>query len=368
MTTQTPSTSVWTINGRFVTQQTTGVQRYAREIVRGIDDILTCSRDLAGRLGFEIVMPPHEQRQSVLQRIGTRTTRVGSSHLWEQAVLPWYVRSGLLSLCNLGPALAKRHVVCIHDANTFILPDVYSRGFRALYRTMLPVIGRRAKRVATVSQFSADMLVQFGICRREKIFVAPNGHEHALSWDSTRSTLSNFRHPARPYVLLLGSLAVHKNIRAVVEGADALDSSNIDIVIVGAASKIFLDTTNVVRSNIRYTGYVTDDDLALLYQHALCLAFPSTTEGFGLPVLEAMAIGCPVISSPAASLREVGADAVLYVDPHARNDWKNAIVALSKDSNLRADLVARGRQRALQFSWKRSAERYIEELLRLSSR
>src|SRR6476660_9371427 len=127
MTTQTPSTSVWTINGRFVTQQTTGVQRYAREIVRGIDDILTCSRDLAGRLGFEIVMPPHEQRQSVLQRIATRTTRVGSSHLWEQAVLPWYERSGLLSLCNLGPALAKRHVVCIHDANTFILPDVYSR-------------------------------------------------------------------------------------------------------------------------------------------------------------------------------------------------------------------------------------------------
>jgi glycosyltransferase involved in cell wall biosynthesis len=273
-----------------------------------------------------------------------------------------------LSLGNFGPAFAKRPVVCIHDANTFIQPESYTRTFRASYQAMLPLIGKRASRVATVSQFSADMLVKFRICSRDKIFVAPNGHEHALRWDPARSALSNFRYPARPYVLLLGSKAMHKNIRAVVEGADALDAAGIDIVIVGSTSKIFLDTPNVVRSNIRYTGYVTDDDLAALYQTALCLTFPSTTEGFGLPTLEAMALGCPVISSTAASLREVGADAVVYVDPHACNDWKDAIIALSKDANLRADLAARGRQRSLQFSWKYSAERYIDELLRLTSK
>jgi glycosyltransferase involved in cell wall biosynthesis len=141
------------------------------------------------------------------------------------------------------------------------------------------------------------MLVKYGVCRREKIFIAPNGHEHALLWDATRAEIPLIKTLKRPYVLLLGSRAKHKNIDVILEQAQGLDEAGIDIVVVGAASSIFASNASTFqRSNIHYAGYVGDDDLAALYGGALCLVFPSKTEGFGIPLLEAMARGCP--SSP----------------------------------------------------------------------
>src|SRR5216684_3881475 len=131
--------------------------------------------------------------------------KVRLGHAWDQFVLPWYATSGVLSLGNFGPVLAGNHIVCIHDANAFIEPESFSRAFGLAYRTLLPLIGKRASRVATVSQFSADMLVKFGVCRREKIFIAPNGHEHALRWDASRAAIPRLKVLKRPYVLLLGS-------------------------------------------------------------------------------------------------------------------------------------------------------------------
>jgi glycosyltransferase involved in cell wall biosynthesis len=95
------------------------------------------------------------------------------------------------------------------------------------------------------------------------------------------------------------------------------------------------------------------------------LAFPSKTEGFGIPPLEAMARGCPVISSNAASLVEVGGDAVAYVDPDHGDGWRDAIIGLAGNQDLRAAMAMRGRTRAAQFSWKRSARLYLDEILRL---
>jgi glycosyltransferase involved in cell wall biosynthesis len=119
------------------------------------------------------------------------------------------------------------------------------------------------------------------------------------------------------------------------------------------------------RPNIHQAGFVGDDELAALYENAMCLVFPSKTEGFGIPPLEAMAKGCPVVSSNAASLVEVGADAVVYVDPDDGAGWRDAIIGLSKNENRRAALAAKGRQRAALFSWKRSAELYLDEISRL---
>jgi glycosyltransferase involved in cell wall biosynthesis len=131
-------------------------------------------------------------------------------------------------------------------------------------------------------------------------------------------------------------------------------------------SGIFAARGSIVeQSNIHHAGYVGDDELAALYENALCLAFPSKTEGFGIPPLEAMTKGCPVISSNAASLVEVGGDAVVYVDPDDGPRWREAIIGLSAYEDIRATLAAKGRQRAALFSWKRSAETYLDEILRL---
>jgi glycosyltransferase involved in cell wall biosynthesis len=354
----------WAINGRFLAQRSTGVQRYAQEIVAALDDILSEHPEYERRLEMRLVMPPGAEVKSGLSQIEVCRTSFGSGHGWDQFVLPLYARFGVLSLGNFGPVLARNHIVCIHDANTFIEPESYSLAFGLAYRTLLPFIGKRARRVATVSRFSADMLVKYGVCRRDKIFIVPNGHEHALRWDASRTKNPLFNTLMRPYVLLLGGRAGHKNVDIILEQAQALDAAGIDIVVVGGASSIFsANEPAVQRSNIHYAGYVGDDDLAAFYEGAICLAFPSRTEGFGIPLLEAMARGCPVISSNAASLIEVGGDAVAYVDPNHGDGWRDAIVSLSGNEGLRAAMSLQGRKRATLFSWKRSAQLYLDEIL-----
>jgi|SRR5664280_108202 len=358
----------WAINGRFLTQRMTGVQRYAHEIVTALNQILSDEDDIARLPELRLVLPPGVAVKPVLSKIGICQTNFGSGHVWDQFVLPLYARSGVVSLGNFGPMVARDHIVCIHDANTFVQPESYSCAFGLAYRTLLPLIGRRASSVATVSRFSAEMLVKYGICRSEKIFIASNGHEHALRWDARRSELPLLKTLERPYVLLLGSSAKHKNVHVILDQAQGLDEAGIDVVVVGATSSVFsANAPAFQRSNIHHVGYVCDDDLAALYRGALCLVFPSKMEGFGIPPLEAMAMGCPVISSNAASLVEVGGDAVAYVDPDHGDRWRDAIIGLSGNHDLRATMAAQGRKRAALFSWKRSSQLYLDEIRRLSA-
>jgi glycosyltransferase involved in cell wall biosynthesis len=359
-------TGSWAINGRFLTQRITGVQRYAREIVAALDEILVQDGDRRGFATMRVMVPPGVVDRPALSKITVSQTGFGSGHAWDQFVLPFHASAGILSLGNFGPIVGRRHIVCIHDANTFIQPESYSRAFGLLYRTLLPLVGLRARRVATVSQFSADALVRYGVCRAEKVFIAPNGHEHALRWDARRAKSGLTGARSRPYVMVLGSRAKHKNVDVILKQAQGLDQAGIDIVVVGTAASIFAADEPVVRkSNVHYAGYVEDDDLAALYEGALCLVFPSRTEGFGIPPLEAMARGCPVISSNAASLVEVGGDAVIYIDPDDADGWRKAIVGLSRNEGLRASMAAKGRKRAALFSWKRSARLYLDEMMRL---
>jgi glycosyltransferase involved in cell wall biosynthesis len=316
---------------------------------------------------MRVVVPLGCSKGPALARIEYCRTRYRGGHAWDQIVLPLYGEAGVLSLGNFGPLRGPNLIVCIHDANTFIEPKSYSRAFGTAYRTLLPLVGRRARRVATVSRFSADALARYGVCRSEKIFIAPNGHEHALRWDASRANNSLVGTLKRPFVMLLGSAAKHKNVEVILKQAEGLDEAGIDIVVVGGEETIFAaGQPTIHRSNIYRTGYISDDDLAAFYQNALCLVFPSKTEGFGIPPLEAMARGCPVISSNAASLVEVGGDAVAYVGPADGEAWREAIIGLAANATLRRTMIEQGRKRALRFSWKESASIYLEEMLQLT--
>ena len=229
----------WAINGRFLTQRSTGVQRYAQEIVRALDDILATNPDYARRLKIKLVVPPALEKKPELSAIDVFQTRVGSGHFWDQFALPFHEGAGILSLGNFGPALARNQILCIHDASTFIEPESYSTLFGLVYRAGLPLLGKRARRIATVSRFSADMLVQYGVCCRDKIFIAPNGHEHALRWDAAKAQVPILEGLKRQYVLLLGSAAKHKNIDVILHQAEGLGAAGIDIVVAGGTASIF---------------------------------------------------------------------------------------------------------------------------------
>ena len=353
------SPALWSINGRFLTQPQTGVQRYAGEITRAIDTALAADEHLARRMRWELVLPPGCAAPP-LDAISVRHTASGRGYAWEQLVLPRLATGGLVDFANLGPLVHPRQIVCLHDANVFLEPDSYSRAFRLAYRALFPLLARRAAAVTTVSQFSAAMLKRHGVTGRRTAQVIPNGHEHALRWSAAASRFDEPGHFKRPFVFALGSRAKHKQLDLLLSLAPALDAAGIDLMVSGGTSSIFAETALTRTGNVFPLGFVSDDDLAALFGKALCFAFPSRTEGFGLPLLEAMVHGAPIVTSDCASMPEVCGDAALYAPPDQPAVWLERIRRFAADDALRRNLIARGRARYKRFSWREGAWRYIE--------
>lgn len=353
----------WSINGRFLTQKITGVQRYAREIVAAMDMLAADGHPLARELDLSLLVPGgYDGLLPAYETIRIRTVGRLKGHAWEQIELPVHARGGLLSLCNTGPLLRRKQIVCIHDLNPFLFPQSYSSLFRAAYGTLVPALGRVAAGLTTVSHFSAQLLLEHGIARGITPTVAVNGHEHVKRWTPAAGAST---HPHTSTVLLLGSQALHKNISIVLGLIPRLAARGIDVAVVGGRTpRVFgqFALPPEKQTGIRWLGAVSDDDLAGLMQTSLCLAFPSLMEGFGLPPLEAMALGCPVVASNCASLPEVCGDAALYASPTDPEEWLRRIVTLHDDPRLRQTMIAKGRARAESFSWTRSAEIYLNAL------
>jgi glycosyltransferase involved in cell wall biosynthesis len=355
----------WSINGRFLTQRLTGTQRYACEIVRALDMLLASDHPLASKLEIELLVPKRQRIELRLRHIRTRIVTGPSGHLWEQIRLPQSVSGGLISLCNTGPPFVSKHIVCVHDLNTRLYPGSYSLSFRTLYRVLVPTLGRSANVVTTVSRFSAAQLINYTICSAEKVAVAPNGHEHALKWTPRHSPKT--RSAAGPNtVVLIGSLAPHKNVGLILGLAQELAVIGLKIAVAGMRDACVFNATEVrpAADNVTWLGRLSDEELAALLKDSFCLAFPSLAEGFGLPVLEAMTLGCPVIATDQTSLPEVCGEAALLASPTDPEAWLRQFVRLRGDDALRAQLAEKGRRRAKHFSWSRSAEIYLALMAR----
>ncbi len=358
----------WCINGQFLAQPLTGVQRYAREIVRALDQCVADGHPRAHGLSIELIVPRQCPSPPALRAIRVRTAGAAGGHIWEQGTLAQQARSGLLSLCNSGPLLLRKHIVCIHDVNTRLCPSSYSLPFRSLYRVLLPGLGRTAARIATVSHYSADQLVRYGISTSDKIMLAPDGHEHVLAWAPAHSAIT--RAVAGPAtIVLIGSPAPHKNVGLIVGMAEELATVGLRVAVAGMSDNRVFNASRLpaYAPNISWLGRLSDAELAALLQDSLCLAFPSLAEGFGLPALEAMTLQCPVVVSNRASLPEICADAALYASPFDSKAWLACFLRLRHDPNLRQQMIARGRARVAIYSWRRSAETYLEAMAEIDA-
>jgi len=351
-------------NGKFLSAEPSGVHRVAEELIRAVDAKLDASGDFG--LSWEIVVPRNARRSLRLAHIRSLKRGWLTWQFWEQFELPFRARGKLLvNLCNLAPISGSGAITMIHDAQVFISPESYSRAFRAWYRFALPRIGANAFRILTVSQFSRDRLVEFGIATKSKIDVVHNGIDHNGMHAADPVYLARVGLQDKPYVLALSNVQAHKNVKILLEAFSRPELASLRLVLFGRDKREQLIQNGLAPPpNVVFVGHVKDAELRALYEKAVCFVFPSTTEGFGLPPLEAMRIGCPVIVAPCGALPEVCADAALYIQPDDADGWMQGIKRLQDDEAVRANLIAKGRLQAAKFSWQTSGSQLLEIILK----
>lgn len=338
-------TSAIVVNGRFLTQGLTGVQRFAAETTRALQAVVP----------VRVLTPPSAPPDAP---VGTRRVGWLGGHAWEQLALGHYAGDGvLLNLGNTAPLLRRRQVVVIHDAGTFAVPAAYSWRFRAWYRLLHGGLVRGGATIATVSAFARDDLARHLGADPADISVLGEGAEHILR-HAADATLHARLGLLRPYVLAVGSLAAHKNLAALGALATVLAARGMDLVLTGALNPAVFGRAALPQP-ARLIGRVDDAALRALYQQATCFVLPSRYEGFGLPAIEAMACFCPVVAARAGALPEVCGPAALFCDPDDPGDIAAAVLRVLDEPALAAQLRSAGAARAAEFTWERTAHRLL---------
>jgi glycosyltransferase involved in cell wall biosynthesis len=341
------------INGRYLAAPPRGVQRVASAMVHQLD------RDL-GEAELETwgLVRPAGAAPAGTRRLSERPLGPGGGTLWEQTVLP--AREGqatILGFCNTAPLAHARNIVMIHDAQVWTSPRSYSRAFRLWYKVLLPQLARQGAKIITGSEHAKRELAQFGIGRPEDISVIYHGGDHILSIAPVYDAFDRLNLTG-PFILALASLQAHKNIRVLLEAKRHSALNGVPLVLAGAAeARTFAEAGLQPPDGVVFTGPVTDEQLSGLMRKATVFAFPSLTEGFGLPPLEAMYLGCPVAVSPGGGLPEVCGDAAVYVEAGDPEAWANSLATLVGDPVARAQLIEKGRRQAEKFTWSRSCAR-----------
>lgn len=320
------------VNGRFLSRPITGVERYAAEILH--------------RLPGEVRMihPSHVSRGL-------------SGHAWEQLLLPHLVHNAevLWSPASTGPLLVNQQVLTLHDLSPLENPAWFAPSFSSWYRLFLPGLLQRVKRVIVSSGYMRDKLLsRFGLAL-EHVIIVPGGVDaFAFHPDASQS----LDLPAN-YVLFVGSLQPRKNLSGLLEAWQIIKDQvpGVWLVIAGESSKVFHTLDLPVPERTLFLGYIPEDKLPGLYANAKLFCMPSFDEGFGLPVLEAMACETPVVASSAGALPEVVGEAGLLFDPTDVSEIAAAMLRVLHDKELCESLRVQGAERAQQFTWQTSAEK-----------
>jgi glycosyltransferase involved in cell wall biosynthesis len=354
---------IW-INARFLMRPVTGVERVAREVISALVrhhlDAQGCWRGSRQRVRF-VLIAPHtpDPMTSPWPELRLLQTGVFQGHAWEQWDLPRCTAGRpLINFCNTAPLFKRLQWTFLHDAQTFAIPQNFTLGLRSWYRLMFWCVARLGLGVFTNSAFSAHELARFVGVEQSRLTVAHLGADHMerVISDITPRLKALFDLLAdRPFVLAVSSDNPNKNFVCVIKALELMGPKAPACVIVGQKNDRVFSRSTLSTEKIHHLGYVSDAELVALYGHATAMAYPSFYEGFGLPPLEAMWHGCPVVVSRTSAMPEINSDAALYCDPNAPESLAKALNALMQDPALRQQMSLRGRDRARAFVWQHTA-------------
>lgn len=347
-----------TINGTFLTEDITGVQRYATEIVKRLDSMVQVK-------DIEILVPYPPKREIFrLNNINIRYTLKKQPErfikfymlLWEQLIFVFYLirhHSIGINMCNKAP-LIKPDIVCIHDLLFMTHPQYFPNlSKEKLFFSFLRYYFccKFSKIIITDSEYSAKQIINYYHVNKNKVIIIGCGWEHIKSLEYDDNIFNKYPMlQLNHYFFTLGSISPHKNIGWILNAA----KKNKEFLFVVTGKQIFKNFTydfSKDYNNVIFTGYLSDEEIHAIMRHMVALIFPSFCEGFGLPPLEALSMGKKIILSNVTSLPEIFKNSAIYIDPYDANVDLRQL--LEKNVYNSTEILRK-------YTWSSAANRYRE--------
>ncbi len=343
------------INGKFMSQRMMGLTRYARELLNAVDSIFDKKE-----IDFTLIVPENVKDVPDYKSIKTIFYGKHNGTLWEQTDLRKFVKKHkdylLLNLCNIAPVFVRPGVTAILDIMYKVNPKDYSsirnRISRMWHCFQYKMLTKREKAIITISDFCKKEIAQNYPKAHGKIEVIPCAWQHVLRYKESENWNSKYSYlKTGEFYFSLSTLAKNKNGKWILEIAKKNPNS---IFVMGG--KIYETEYKDIPSNVRLIGFISDEEACSLIKNCKAFLFPSFYEGFGIPPLEALALGANIIISDRASLPEVFMDSAHYIDPLCYDyDMDKILNDEIADSKLVLD----------KYSWNNSAEKLISLLKRI---
>jgi len=349
------------VNGAVLAAKRHGISRYTAQLLRHLDEIDT------GPFEFTVFMGGEREGYNQLTEVPIETSGTIQRMLWDMLNFPRRARAGGVDAIHSpdkGPFIDRdiSMVATVHDLLPFLYPDERSLPNRKYWQLSLKRQIELSEVVITVSQSTKNDVVEMFDVDSDRVHVTPLGTDFSPPSDDEVSRVAQDHDiPTEGFrVLYVGNYNDRKNIGRIVDACRQASGTIDDLQLLLAGSnppeERLRERAGTFREDMKFLGYVPDEQLQSLYGLADLFVYPSIYEGFGLPVLEAMACGTPVITSNTSSLPEVVGDAGITVDPEDTTELFHAIERVHSNDQLRADMESGGLQRAEKMTWEDTAE------------